>query len=202
MMGIKWLMFDLGGVLVEYTGAARIKTWLPRPVDDWELSRHWLYSPAVRAFESGKISPVVFAYDIIAEMGLSVHPDDFLQVFPDFVTGYYPGAEELLAMLSSRYPLALLSNTNSPQWEKLSKSTYTDRLFRKVFLSFRTGLLKPDRDAYLHVIEKLGCEPEQILFFDDNPDNVRGALDAGIEAVHVLGYEDMRAKVREMGLLG
>lgn len=200
-MKVKWLMFDLGGVLAEYVGAERIRAWMGRETTAWEIGRMWLYSPAVRAFESGKISPVIFAYNIIEELGLHVHPDDFLKEFPDFVTGYFPGAEELLATLASHYPLAMLSNTNSPQWDKLCRNSYTEHLFRKVFLSFRTGFLKPDREAYLNVIEKLGCEPEEILFFDDNPDNVRGALNAGIEAVHVLGFEDMRDKIREMGLI-
>jgi glucose-1-phosphatase len=197
----KWLLFDLGGVLVEYIGLARLKAWLPKKADDWELSRFWLFSPAVRAFESGKISPVVFAYDIIMEMGLNVHPDDFLEHFPDFVTGYYPGAEEMLSVLSSKYPIALLSNTNSLQWDKLCANSYADRLFRKTFLSFKTGYLKPDREAYLHVMEILGCDPHDILFFDDNPDNVRGALDTGINAIHVKGFEDMREFIANLGLL-
>ena len=201
MAQAKWLLFDLGGVLVDYVGAARINAWLQRPADDWELSRHWLYSPTVRAFESGRISPVVFATELVAEMGLQVHPDEFLREFPNFVTGYFPGAEELLATLASRHPLALLSNTNALQWEKLCRTTYTDRLFRKVFLSFRTGFLKPDREAFLNVVENLGVEPDRILFFDDNPDNVRGALNVGMEAMHVLGFEDMRGKIREMGLV-
>ena len=201
MSRARWLLFVLGGVLVHYAGAARINAWLQKPADDWELSRHWLYSPTVRAFESGRISPVIFAADLIEEMGLQVHPDDFLREFPNFLQGYFPGAEELLAKLASRHPLALLSNTNSLQWEKLTATTFTDQLFRKVFLSFRTGFLKPDREAFLNVVEKLGVEPDQILFFDDNPDNVRGALNVGMEAVHVLGFEDMREKIWAMGLV-
>jgi putative hydrolase of the HAD superfamily len=197
----KWLLFDLGGVLVEYAGTERLKTWMHNGAQDWELHRLWLFSPAVRAFESGRISPVIFAEMIIAELGLNVNPDVFLQEFPDFVTGYFPGAEELLYALSARRPLAMLSNTNSPQWEKLCGMSHADRLFRKLFLSFKTGLMKPDREAYINVVEQLGCEPEDIAFFDDNPDNVRGALDAGIHAVHVKGFEDMRQIIYQMGLL-
>lgn len=200
-MNRKWLLFDLGGVLVDYVGAERLKVWFNRPVEDWELTRLWLFSPAVRAFEGGLISPVVFAYEVIAEFGLRVHPDDFLAAFPEFVKGYYPGAEGMLSALSSQYPLAMLSNTNSLQWDKLLSISHTDRLFRKIFLSFKTGYLKPDREAFVNVFEKLGCEPEQILFFDDNPNNVRGALDVGIEAVLVTGFEDTRRKILDMGLL-
>jgi putative hydrolase of the HAD superfamily len=197
----KWLLFDLGGVLVEYVGAAKLKSWMNRPVNDREFSRLWLFSPAVRAFESGRMSPIIFAYNIIEELNLDIQPDVFMADFPDFVSGYFPGAEELLSRLSARHPLAMLSNTNSPQWEKLCRNSRTDRLFRKIFLSFKTGLLKPDSEAFLNVIESLGCAPGDIAFFDDNPDNVRGALETGINAIEVKGFEDMREIIRSMGVL-
>jgi glucose-1-phosphatase len=198
----KWLLFDLGGVLAEYVGTKKMMTWLPSLVTEEDMYRCWLFSPSVRAFESGKISPVIFAADVIAELGLLVHPDVFLSEFPNFVTGYYPGVDELLAALSSRYPLALLSNTNSPQWDKLCGMSDTANLFRKVFLSFKTGYMKPDREAYVNVITHLGCMPEDIVFFDDNPNNVRAALDAGINGVLVKDFEDMKRIILEMGLLG
>lgn len=201
MKDFKWLLFDLGGVLVEYVGAAKLKTWMLRPVNDWEFSRLWLFSPAVRDFESGRISPIIFAYNIIEELDLNVHPDAFLAEFPDFVSGYYAGADELLSHLSAKHPLAMLSNTNSPQWSKLCRASRVDHLFRKIFLSFKTGFLKPDSEAYINVIQTLGCAPEDIAFFDDNPDNVRGALDTGIHAIQVKGFEDMRETVKNMGLL-
>lgn len=198
----KWLLFDLGGVLAEYVGTKKLINWMAKPVSEEDLYRCWLFSPSVRAFESGRISPVVFAEAVISELGLSVHPDKFLKEFPNFVTGYYRGADELLSSLSTRYSLALLSNTNSPQWEKLCGMSDIASLFKKLFLSFKTGYMKPDRGAYLNVVSRTGCDPSQILFFDDNPDNVRGALDAGIEGVLVKGFEDMRRIIKEMGLLG
>jgi glucose-1-phosphatase len=200
-MDFKWLVFDLGGVLVEYIGGGRLKGWMRHPVNDVELSRLWLFSPTVRALESGRLGGAEFARDIIEELDLDVPIDMFLEEFPGFVTGYYPGAEEMLTTLSAKLPLAMLSNTNSLQWERLIQTTSTASLFRRVFLSFRTGYLKPDRDAFAFVIKELGCEPGQIVFFDDNPANVRGALDVGIYAVHVMGFEDMRQIITGMGLL-
>lgn len=201
MESIKWLLFDLGGVLAQYEGNLWLQLWMRRTVAEWEMKRLWLFSPAVRAFESGRMSPVIFACEIIEELGLDVHPDVFLEHFPNFVTGWYPGAEELLAELSARRPLALLSNTNSPQWEKLCRESRADRLFRRTFLSFKTGFLKPDAEAYLNVIETLRCAPEEILFFDDNPDNVRGALDTGMRAELAEGFEGLREAVEKLGLV-
>lgn len=197
----KWLLFDLGGVLAEYAGAQKLQAWMRHPVGEWELKRMWLYSPSVRAFESGCVSPLIFACDIIGELALDVHPDAFLREFPNFVTGFYPGAENLLEELAARYPLALLSNTNQPQWEKLSGPSAACRLFIELFLSFKTGYLKPDAEAFLNVVHTLRCAPGEILFFDDQPDNVRGALDAGMCAERVEGIEGLKEAVERLGVL-
>jgi putative hydrolase of the HAD superfamily len=200
-METNWLLFDLGGVLAEYAGAKKLLSWMRHPVAEWELQRMWLYSPAVRALESGRVSPLIFACDIIGEFGLDVHPDVFLKQFPDFVTGFYPGTENLLEKLAARYSLALLSNTNQPQWERLGGLSNPSRLFKELFLSFKTGYLKPDAEAFLNVLQTLRCAPGDILFFDDQPDNVRAALDAGMRAECVEGFENLCEKVQELGLI-
>jgi glucose-1-phosphatase len=200
MTDIRWLLFDLG-LLAEFSGAQRLEAWMRRPVREWELQRLWLFSPAVRAFESGEISPLIFACEAIREFGLDVHPDAFLKEFVDFAAGFYPGAGQMLEALSAGYSLALLSNTNSLHWEKLRGISDIGRLFRHCFLSFKTGFLKPGREAYRNAIDALQCAPEEMLLFDGNPDCVRGALDAGMRAQLIGSFGGLRETVGKMGLL-
>jgi FMN phosphatase YigB (HAD superfamily) len=46
-----------------------------------------------------------------------------------------------------------------------------------------TGLRKPELPAYRQAAEAMGLEPAGILFVDDDPANVDGALAAGLQAV-------------------
>ena len=46
-----------------------------------------------------------------------------------------------------------------------------------------TGILKPDRRAYERAIEFVGAVPQRILFVDDQPINVEGALAAGLDSI-------------------
>ena len=48
-----------------------------------------------------------------------------------------------------------------------------------------TGVLKPDPEAYRMAVERLGRPPEEIVFLDDMPLNVEGAIAAGVIAVLV-----------------
>jgi HAD superfamily hydrolase (TIGR01509 family) len=54
--------------------------------------------------------------------------------------------------------------------------------FSDVFLSHQTGVLKPDKAAFSHVLNNRGVAPEEILFLDDNPGNVSAARKIGMNA--------------------
>ncbi len=53
-------------------------------------------------------------------------------------------------------------------------------------LSCEVGAAKPEPDFWKRVLELTGAEPEEILVVGDNEDeDIQGALDAGMHAVHV-----------------
>ena len=73
--------------------------------------------------------------------------------------------------------------------------------FDRQYASHLIGALKPDPKVFSHVSEDLGCNPSDILFFDDGPENVRGALRAGLNAYRVEGLQGLRARIEELGIL-
>lgn len=46
-----------------------------------------------------------------------------------------------------------------------------------------TNVLKPDPRAFATAVEVLGCPADRVLFVDDLPGNVQGAVDAGLDAI-------------------
>ncbi len=46
-----------------------------------------------------------------------------------------------------------------------------------------TGVLKPDPAAFARAVDRVGCPADRILFVDDLPLNVQGAVDAGLDAM-------------------
>ena len=96
---------------------------------------------------------------------------------------------------------AVLSNTNVVHWEQENRDWDLEGLVDEHFLSFRTGRLKPDADAYEEVCERMGVAPAAVLFLDDNLPNVEGARAVGMAAEHVVGFGAARRVLRERGLL-
>jgi putative hydrolase of the HAD superfamily len=195
------ILFDIGGVLVELTGVSRLIEMIEEEISIEELWRRWLTSPSVRQFESGGCTPEEFARNLIAEMNLPAEPAQIIAEFVSWVRCLYPGIEELLAELSSRYTLACFSNTNELHWPLMRDEFGLGRMLHHCFVSHQIGLLKPDADAFRHVAEQLGVTPERILFLDDNIINVEGARSVGMHAVRVEGIDGIRTALGDLGLL-
>lgn len=197
----KVLLFDLGGVLVDSAGLRELPAMLTFPMRAEDLRRKWVTSPAVERFETGRCSPDEFAAAFIEEWGLRLDSGAFIAQFASWVSAPFSGTAELLSALQSKYTLACLSNTNAVHWETLLGMDGLRPVLERPFLSHRLGAMKPSQAVYAHVVRELRCQPGEIAFFDDGPENVEGASMAGLSAHLTSGPEHLRRVVGELGLL-
>ncbi len=196
MSKIRVVVFDVGGVLVQLSGVATVMGWV---ADRWtpaEVWRRWLHSPAVRAFETGRTDATTFAADLVEELELGVAPALFLESFAGWPTGLYPGVPELIARIPNNVTRALLSNSNALHWPRVEDEFGLGALFEHRFVSHLTGRIKPDRDAFEHVITSLGCDAASVFFLDDNLMNVEAAREAGMQGAVVRGVDEAEQALR------
>ena len=184
---IQVVLFDLGGVLIELTGVPIMMSWSKDAGTPERLWAQWLASPAVRAFETGRLSPQDFAAQLIAEMALPVQPEAFVEAFTAWPKGLFPGAIDLIERIPSHYTRAALSNSNALHWPRIMRDMGLDRVFDHAFASHLIGKLKPDPEVFEHVVEALDCDPAAVLFMDDNRLNVEAAQAVGMQAVEAAG---------------
>jgi putative hydrolase of the HAD superfamily len=198
---IQVVLFDLGGVLVELRGVPAMMTWLKNRVSIEGMWKLWLESPTVRRFESGRMRPEEFAEQITRELSLPVDPKEFIAGFKSWLTGLYPGALELVRSVPSRFTRATLSNTSALHWQRLMTEFQLEHAFDRHFASHLTGKMKPDREAFQHVLDTLECRPGSVFFLDDNALNVEGAREIGMQAVQVRGPDGARHALVEAGIV-
>jgi putative hydrolase of the HAD superfamily len=198
---IRVVLFDLGGVLVELSGVSTVISWMANPVVPEELFRIWLTSPAVRAFETGRIEPDLFADQLITEMSLQVGREALLKELAGWPTGTFPGALELLARIPRRYTRATLSNTNSMHWPQVMGRMKLADAFDHHFASHLTGKIKPDDEAFQHVTVALNCAADEVLFLDDNQLNIDAATKCGMHAVRVKGVPAAQRALQEFRVI-
>jgi HAD superfamily hydrolase (TIGR01509 family) len=201
MIATTVLLFDVGGVLVELTGVATMLEWMGGRVTSDEMWRMWLQSNPVREFERGRIDAAQFAAEVTSEFRLPVEPQQFLSSFTGWVTGLYPGALEMLAEIPPSYRRAVLSNSNALHWTRVMDELQLGPAFPHHFVSHLTGRIKPDVDAFEHVVESMDCRPEQVLFLDDNALNIDAAKRFGMQAARVQGIDETRRALIARGII-
>lgn len=198
---IRVVLLDIGGVLVQLSGVTTILGWLHHEITAEELWALWLKSPSVRAFETGRMEPMEFADGMVSELGIDVSPRDFLDSFLQWPVGLFPGALEMLAGIPGCYRRAVLSNTNALHYPRLMHEMGLAGAFDHYFFSHLIGKVKPDAEAFRHVLDVLDCRAREVLFLDDNALNVDAARALGMHARVVQGVEDARQVLCESGLM-
>ena len=73
--------------------------------------------------------------------------------------------------------------------------------FDKVFVSSDLGPRKPERAAFQAIADATGTRLNEMLFFDDSPENVAGAKAAGLQTVLVESPADIRQSLVSIGIL-
>ena len=198
---IRVVLFDIGGVLVEPSGVATMLAWMRDSVSPEQLWRMWLTSSCVRAFETGRLSHEAFADQVIAEFGLPVSGQGFLDEMTLWSVKLFPGAIELVEQIPSQYMRATLCNTNKIHWQYLMRNEGLARAFPCHFASHLIGKIKPDAEAFQHVTDALHCEPHEVIFLDDNEMNVVAARSVGMQAVQVKGIAEAKRALIAAGVI-
>ncbi len=200
MSSIDIVLFDLGGVLIDFGGVGPMKALSGIETDD-ELWRRWLTSRWVREFERGDCTAEEFAAGMVDDWGLALQPHEYLAEFRSWPFHVLPGADELVARVREHVSVGYLSNSNVVHWEDHFTQWPIYGAFDFGFVSFELGIVKPDLELFERVAELLRAPPERVLFLDDNIINVDGAIEAGFLARHVRGVDAARAVLVEAGVL-
>lgn len=112
-----------------------------------------------------------------------------------------PASLRLLAELEhAGTRLGLLSNAPTSMARWVPTCAWA-RPFEHLVFSANLRLLKPDPAVYAEVTSRFEVDPGDILFFDDRPENVAGALEHGWQAHMWIGIDGARAVLTSCGAL-
>jgi HAD superfamily hydrolase (TIGR01509 family) len=111
------------------------------------------------------------------------------------------GVEKVLADLKAT-GLTIHALSNYSDWyELIEEKLRLSRYLAWSFVSCRTGVRKPDPEAFLGPCRTLGVEPPACLLIDDRPDNVAAARQVGMAAIRFRDAPSLRRALVEGGIL-
>lgn len=190
MQGIKNIVFDWGGVMINLDKVRCVKAFdkigahhISSYVD--ECRQEDLFHD----LEMGSITVPQFCDEVRRQCPECAATDEEIcWAWGELLTGIPEYRVEKLRTLKPKYRLFLLSNTNVIHWEP-----YAHRLegcFEKMFLSYEMHLVKPDAEIFREVLRQTGIRAEETLFIDDSANNCAGAAALGIRTHHVKVSDD------------
>ena len=197
------LLFDLGGVVIQIDFARAIQAWADAAcVPASQVNARFALDAGYEAHERGEMEPAAYCAHLRQTLGLALADEHLLSGWNQIFVGEMPAVGALLAKLAKSYPLYAFSNTNVAH-RAFWQVRYAGILepFLQIFCSCDLGTRKPSPAAFLEVARRIEIAPGRIAFFDDHPDNVRGARQAGLRAHEVHSAEDIRAALRLEGVV-
>jgi putative hydrolase of the HAD superfamily len=190
---INTIIFDFGDVFINLEKEAQIEAFkklgIPGPTPELlELSD---------LLEIGKISELKFFESVqkhIPHASLEEIRTAWNSIMGDFPLERL----EFLQMLSNKYRLFLLTNTDAIHIDrfehKVGMSFYTAfyNCFEKVYYSYEMGLRKPDPEAYNYIMRINDLSPKRTLFVDDKKANTDAAAALGLHVWNLqVGKDDV-----------
>ncbi|MGB0888499.1 MAG: HAD family hydrolase [Vicingaceae bacterium] len=193
LKGIKNIIFDLGGVLLNLDFNLTQQAFVRLGVTDF----NGYYNKAKQVglfddFETGKISETEFCEQIKEFSGIDKTNKEIIDAWNAMLLDFPPIRKELVLNLKNHFSTALLSNTNEthirgflPILKKDINETSLSSMFHSVYYSNEIGFRKPDAEAFEFVLNQNEFLPQETLFLDDSIQHIEGAKKCGINTLHI-----------------
>lgn len=106
---------------------------------------------------------------------------------------------KLIDRLRTKVKVYALSNTNTIHRE-VNEQRGLFNHFEKSFLSCELGMRKPDVFLYKFILEYLKIQPSELLFIDDNQENIEIAKSLSIKTVKYENYESLISELKKFNI--
>lgn len=179
-MGIRNVVFDMGGVLVYDDFMAFCRGFAPREEDARLLMQEVVGSLEWVELDRGALGVEEAAQKMAAR--LPEHLKPFARTMVESwhtELDHIPGMEALIRGLKEAgYGVYLLSNTAKTYYGYREGLPAID-CFDGEYISADYLLMKPQREIYDSFCQTFGLAPAECFFVDDRPENIEGAKGAG-----------------------
>lgn len=189
---MKHLLFDFGGVLVDLDKQRCIAAFQKLGFDITPFLGTYRQAGIFSQFERGEVNEQEFCQSLrnLMDPNGSLPTDaEIIGAWEQYLLTVPEERLEMLLRLKEKYTLHVLSNTNPVHWRMAVdgyfryKGLSVEHFFDKVFLSYELGCEKPQPEIFKAVVDGIGCDAADILFFDDAEANCIAARQCGLQAI-------------------
>lgn len=200
---IKYIIFDLGGVVVE-SGARLAYDKISSLLNlTKEQVRKCLAESSLTggAYRKSEITKEVFWQKALNVWGKNydwkVLNDIWLKGYK-LKTDVYRIVQELF---KNNYKLGVLSNTVEDRFHYINQQANLTKYFSAMVISYKDHLLKPDEKAFLLILKRLGVkDPKEAVYIDDKEIHANVAKSLGMQAIVCKNANQLKEDLRQLGV--
>lgn len=192
MKGIKNIIFDLGGVIINLDNQLTEDAFIAlgtKPIK--EYFGHGHAASFFKDYEVGGLTSQEFVDMIRSQTGITASDEEIIRAWNALLLDFPPERIQLLKELGKTYRIFLFSNTNELHLQHLNKiyaNTFPgnktlDDHFEKTYYSHIMKMRKPDTASFQQILKENQLKGEETLFVDDALINVEGAEKAGLKGL-------------------
>ena len=202
-MSVGTVLWDADGVLQHLPAGweASMRPVVGHLVDDVEGFLAEAFE-AERPALAGQARWVEVLPVLLERWGLADSYDDAIRVW--LTIEPVVETQELVRSLRSHgVRCCLATNQDEHRGRHMHETFGYAELFDETFYSYELGVAKPDPTYFTAILDRLGVEPGEVLFVDDNGANVQAARSVGLRAEqwHVEdGQQALREQLARHGL--
>ncbi|MGL4631119.1 MAG: HAD family hydrolase [Leadbetterella sp.] len=190
---IKAVVFDFGNVVINIDVDRTYRAFSNLTFKtEAKIKQIFEENSIFKNYELGKFSDDEFREVIRQVCGYPLNDHEIDTAWNALILDIPKARMDYLFELRKKYPIYLLSNTNSLHIQycnEYARKTFgisnLIQFFEKSYLSYELGLYKPDYGIYQHVLDDLSIKPEEMIFLDDREDNIQTASEMGIHAIQI-----------------
>lgn len=184
-------ILDLGGVIINIDYERAIQAFAKIGAADFEkIYNQFAQSDIFDRYETGKISSQHFVNKILDILPNGTTPNQVVEAWNAMILDLPIERIELINELRAKgKKVYMLSNINdlhhAKAWRVWSNvhATSPEDTYDKIYLSHIIGRRKPDPQTFTFVCSDLVLQPSEVLFIDDSIQHIKGAHEAGLDAI-------------------
>lgn len=180
-------LFDLGNVLAKQLDEYTLYNKLNCKITYDEFLQYWWCDDLVIKAHMGLATDDEHVKALLDFCKSDLSISEFYDIYNKLDKSLYDDTVQIINRLKDiGYKVGLLSNLRLMDYKRYEEQIKKIN-FDYIFLSYEMKCIKPYKDIYLKVIDKLNLKENEIIFFDDNKKNVDGAKKVGIDAYQLTG---------------
>jgi HAD superfamily hydrolase (TIGR01509 family) len=200
---VKAIIFDIGGVIQGLDWSPIVNSLLDLKKDlDITKYKNALYHDREKYFDlysTNKMGKKQFWEMVASKIEIDGKCVDRLSESFELIYSFINhDLIQIIKELKRNYKLFILSNACPEIEKKVIKDNMYVYLFDKIYFSHNINCHKPDKEAYMSVIEENELSPEECLFIDNDIVNIRGAERIGMKVVLYKGVDPLKKEMYEI----